>query len=472
MSTRVYKRCVQRFSTSDTVKKSVERIFIGRERASPSEQPILVESRTPKEIVAELDKFVIGQMDAKKAVATSLRNRWRRLHVSDKLKHEITPLNILLIGPTGSGKTEIARRIATMVQAPFVKVEATKFTEVGIVGSSAEECIKELAEKGFKMELERKEAEIAPLVKEKVEIELLSRIPGTSSGKNREQYLQRLRDGEFETTLVDVTGFKVKGDKKALFGKSAVSLGNIFSSPGETSSTTPTKLSVSEARTLMTQFFSEQAINKAELIKGAIMKVEQSGIVFLDEIDKIANGGGRGAHQYNHGKGEGVQKELLGLIEGTNVNTEYGQVNTEHILFIASGAFHYSSPSDLLPELQGRIPIKVNLTPLNKTDFAQILVSKEASLIEQTKALFKTEDIELHFTDDAIQELAETAEELNRNIENIGARRLRAIISKITEELSFNAPDHAGETITIDRAFVQDKLKDVTRQVDLAKYVL
>jgi len=222
----------------------------------------------------------------------------------------------------------------------------------------------------------------------------------------------------------------------------------------------------------MTQFFSEQAINKSELLKGAILKVEQSGIVFLDEIDKIANGGNRGAHSYNHGKGEGVQKELLGLIEGTSVKTDYGEVNTEHILFIASGAFHYSSPSDLLPELQGRIPIKVNLKPLNKEDFANILASKKASLIDQTKALFKTEDINLVFTEDAITELAFIAEELNRNVENIGARRLRAIISKITEELSFNAPDHAGETITIDKEFVQDKLKSVTRQVDLAKYIL
>lgn len=449
-----------------------ERIFIGREKASPQEQPILVESRTPKQIVADLDMHVIGQTEAKKAVATSLRNRWRRMHVADELKHEITPLNILLIGPTGSGKTEIARRLASMTAAPFVKVEATKYTEVGIVGSSAEECIKELTVTGYKMELTRKRKEIEPQVKQKVETELLSRIPGTSSGTNREKFLERLRDGEFENTLVDVQGFKLKGESPQrvnIPGVGNISLGNIFQNPSSQDNT-PAKLPVSEARSLMTEFYSEQAINKAALAKSAIQKVEQSGIVFLDEIDKIA--GGRRGSDYASSKGEGVQKELLGIIEGTNVQTELGTVSTEHILFIASGAFHYSSPSDLLPELQGRLPIKVNLKPLTKQDFVEILSQKTASLVEQTKALFKTEDIVLDFTEDGIEEIAQVAADLNKNVENIGARRLRAVVSKITEELSFDAPDYAGQTLTIDGPFVRQKLQGITAKLDLAKYIL
>jgi len=461
-------------SSQTSARKFTERIFIGREKSSPRELPILVHSKTPREIVADLDKYVVGQEDAKKSVAISLRNRWRRMHVPEELKNEITPMNILLIGATGTGKTEISRRLAKMVDAPFVKVEATKYTEVGIVGQSAEDCIKELAATGYKMELDRKRKELKPIVKEKVEIEILSRIPGSTSSKNRETLLQSLRDGEFENTLIDVTGFQ---GKKNTNGKQqnnnlTVTLGNVFQSPTQNNKNALQKMAVSEARDLMHDFFLQQAINLTEISRLSVIKVEQSGIVFLDEIDKIAGGGLARTSGYSAVKGEGVQKELLALIEGTNVQTEHGIVNTEHILFIASGAFHYSSPSDLLPELQGRLPIKVSLNALGQSDFEKILTETEANLIYQTRCLFKAEDIELTFTNCAVEEIAKTSVELNKNVENIGARRLRAVVSKVTEELSFEASDLEEKHITIDRNYVISKLEGLTQKLDLAKYVL
>lgn len=452
-----------------------DRIFIGRERSSPKELPILVHSKTPREIVADLDKHVVGQQDAKKSVAISLRNRWRRMHVPEELKNEIVPMNILLIGPTGTGKTEISRRLAKMVDAPFVKVEATKYTEVGIVGQSAEECIKELASVGFKMELDRKRKEMKPVVKEKVEVEILSRIPGSTSSKNKELLLQKLRDGDFENTLIDVTGFEIKknNDKNTLGVSKSVDFGNVFQTPTKGNDNSLQKMAVSEARDLMFEFFLKQAINTTEIARHTVSKVEQSGIVFLDEIDKIAGGSlARAASGYSGVKGEGVQKELLSLIEGTNVQTEHGVINTEHILFIASGAFHYSSPSDLLPELQGRLPIKVHLQPLLESDFESILTETEANLIYQTKCLFKAEDIDLTFTNCAIKEIAKTSAELNKNVENIGARRLRAVVSKVVEELSFDASDMEDKEINIDKEYVMSKLEGLTQKLDLAKYVL
>jgi len=401
---------------------STQRIFVAGEKTSPKETPILVESRTPREIVEDLNRFIVGQDEAKRAVATSLRNRWRRMHVPEELKNEIVPMNILMIGPTGTGKTEIARRLATMVKAPFVKVEATKYTEVGIVGQSAEECIKDLVSKSYKMELEVKREEVKGVVRERVETELLSRIPGSTSGKNKDTYLQRLRNGEFENTLVNVEGFKLQKKQTPsgvrISGMGTVPLGNIFQQHKQ-ADVGPKQLPVSEARILMNDFYTDQMVDVHEVNRKAVAKAEQSGIVFLDEIDKIVGGHHRSSG-YSGAKGEGVQKELLALIEGTSVNTDYGPVNTDHILFVASGAFHISSPSDLLPELQGRLPVKVNLKPLTENDFQQILCDTEGNLLKQTKALFKAEGIDIDFTEGAIKEIAKTSAELNRDVENIG----------------------------------------------------
>jgi len=417
----------------------------------------LVESLTPKAIVSHLNKFVVGQQDAKKAVAVALRNRWRRQKLNNELKDEVTPSNILMIGPTGSGKTEISRRLAKLLDAPLVKVEATKYTEVGIVGATAEECIKDLVDHTVEMERQRIMDSLLESIDESVEQILLSRIPGAST--KRDEFTKKLRAGELENVTIE---FVVR--------KSAVKKGN---RPGGKAPKEEKKLKgpVCEARELLRQSELERHLDDVDISKKAIARAEQSGIIVIDEIDKLGNGGGFSS-DYKSNKGEGVQKELLSLVEGCSVQTDHGPCKTDHILFIGSGSFHGCKPSDLLPELQGRLPIRVELNKLGKDDFVEILTKTKNNLVEQQVALFETEGVEIHLEDSAIDEIAKLSESLNSTVENIGARRLRAVVSKVVEELSFDAPDHAGQKVSIDGDFVSERCKSIAHNVDLSRYVL
>ncbi|AIL13599.1 ATP-dependent protease [Candidatus Paracaedimonas acanthamoebae] len=436
-----------------------------------------MKSFTPREIVSELDRFIVGQKEAKRAVALALRNRWRRLQVREELREEILPKNILMIGPTGVGKTEIARRLAKLADAPFLKVEATKFTEVGYVGRDVEQIVRDLIEIAIHAQKDRHRKEVQAKAEINAEERILQVLVGeNASEETQEKFRRMLHEGklserEIEIEVSDTAGLQmptvdVPGMPGAQMGM--LNLGDVFGKAFGNRTKTR-KMPVSEALELLIVEESDKLIDLEKTVQEAITSVEQNGIVFIDEIDKIC------ARSDRHGADvsrEGVQRDLLPLIEGTSVATKHGTVKTDHILFIASGAFHLAKPSDLLPELQGRLPIRVELNALKKEDFVQILTEPETSLIKQYEALLATEGVILGFQADAIQEIAALAAEVNQNVENIGARRLHTILEKLLEEISFTASDRGGETIDITPQYVRETVQELAKNTDLSKFIL
>ena len=433
---------------------------------------------SPREIVSELDRHIIGQNEAKRAVAIALRNRWRRQQLPEALREEVQPKNILMIGPTGVGKTEIARRLARLAQAPFLKVEATKFTEVGYVGRDVEQIVRDLVEIAIAMTRERLRKEVAAKAELAAEERVLDALVGGQAGaETRQKFRKMLREGQLgereievqvqESAAAGLPTFEIPGMPGAQMGM--VNLGEIFGKAFG-SRTKPRRLSVSESYRVLMAEESDKLLDQEKVVAEAIRAVEQTGIVFIDEIDKISARSERVGADVSR---EGVQRDLLPLIEGTTVATKHGAVKTDHILFIASGAFHLAKPSDLLPELQGRLPIRVELKALARADFKRILTEPEASLIKQYKALLATEAVDLDFAEDAIDELANLAELINGTVENIGARRLHTVLERLLEEISFSASDQAaGTRIVIDRAYVRAHVASLAENADLSKFIL
>lgn len=440
------------------------------------EQELQIPSLTPREIVGELDRHIIGQSEAKRAVAVALRNRWRRQQLDPELQEEVYPKNILMIGPTGVGKTEIARRLAKLAHAPFMKVEATKFTEVGYVGKDVEQIVRDLVESAMHMTRERMRREVRAQAEQAAEERVLDALIGSSASETtRENFRTKLRNGELNDREVELevedtgaagSSFDIPGMPGAQM--SMINLSDMFGKAfgGKTKTK---KMRVDESHDVLVAEESDKLLDEEKVQETALQLAQQNGIVFVDEIDKIT------ARQDAPGgdvSREGVQRDLLPLIEGTTVTTKYGTIQTDHILFIASGAFHYTKPSDMLAELQGRLPIRVELRALTQEDFLRILTETDASLIKQYKALIGTEDVELVFTDDAIEEITRIATEVNRSVENIGARRLMTVMEKLLDEISFTASDRSGETIEITDAYVREQVSELAESADLSKFIL
>ncbi len=436
-----------------------------------------VSALSPREIVSELDRYVIGQKEAKKAVAVALRNRWRRQALSDEMRDEVLPKNILMIGPTGVGKTEISRRLSKLAEAPFIKVEATRFTEVGYVGRDVEQIVRDLIEIAIAMEREKRRKEVKAKAELKAEDKVLDALVGNkASVATKESFRKRLRNGDLDDNDIEIEvqdkssglqSFEIPGMPGGNVGM--VNLGDILGKSIGNKKGKKKKMTVKESHDILVAQESDKMIEEDKIIKEAKKATEENGIVFLDEIDKVSARSDRVGGDVSR---EGVQRDLLPLIEGTTVSTKHGPIKTDHILFIASGAFQLAKPSDLLPELQGRLPIRVELNALNEDDFKRILKEPDNSLIKQYKELLKTENVNLVFTDDGIDMLAKISAEVNSSVENIGARRLHTIIEKVLDDISFNATDKAGETITIDNKYVNENLGNLVKDTDLSKFIL
>ncbi|MFZ9117054.1 MAG: ATP-dependent protease ATPase subunit HslU [Paracoccaceae bacterium] len=431
---------------------------------------------TPREIVSELDRFIIGQKDAKRAVAVALRSRWRRKQLDDSLREEVYPKNILMIGPTGVGKTEISRRLAKLAKAPFIKVEATKFTEVGYVGRDVEQIVRDLVDSAIAMTRDQMREDVKAKAARAAEDRVIEAIAGSDAREaTRELFRKKLRSGELDDTEIELEVadtsnpmpmFDIPGQPGSQMGM--MNLGDIFGKAlGQR--TTKRKMTVSQSHDVLMEEEADKLLDDEAVTRRAMSAVEENGIVFLDEIDKVcARSDARGADVSR----EGVQRDLLPLIEGTTVSTKYGPIKTDHILFIASGAFHVAKPSDLLPELQGRLPIRVELRALNEGDFVRILTETDNALTLQYRALMETEGVDVTFSDDGISAIAKVAAEVNQSVENIGARRLYTVMERIFEVLSFVAPDKSGQSVEVNAQYVEDNLGDLTRNTDLSRYVL